>query len=130
MFRELFVELSEQVLAAAVAQRRVEEKQVVFAAHVDYAHAVRLVAERMLPTGWAMLQAARDSMTDTTHLVVRMDCGHRGIFTFDERELLLKPTEEIVDYIAERFERGPARKCKCVPRSESKFCSVAVGECK
>lgn len=136
IFRELFVEVPIALLEARVRRASVKLPPAtpVFAAHVDYTHAVKLVAENMLPTGWTMIETIRDQMTDVTHLAVRMDCGHRGVFTFEEMVLLLKPTEEIVDYIAERFERGPARKCKCIhyqePCKGCLLCTCTAGVCK
>ena len=82
---------------------------------IDFEHGIRVIAQSLNVT-WRFVETYRRPIDEITVLVVHLACGHRAVFHLDEHILVTaRGVCDVVDYVADKLEREPLRKCTCVP---------------
>jgi hypothetical protein len=127
VFRELFVEVPQALLEAAVreAQERAAREHVLremgsrppsrtskLITALDEPRLMRILCERY---GWHTVKLIRESYTDEVLWRVRLACGHAYALKMDERVIEDASPGSLVAVLDKTWDR--VQPCYCVPRS-------------
>jgi hypothetical protein len=115
IFRELFVEVPQALLEAAVIEAQQREAP---AAKLSLVHPdvwIIIFEQAQSRHNWKLIGWYRAEDDDRVVVRVRLECGHIGWFAVDEWKLAscVFSKYELLDYLLARIDEGPQHRCTC-----------------
>lgn len=131
VFRELFVEIPLAILEGAVREAKCKglrgdlSPAKPWLSRDTLEWMCRRTAECHGHT-WTFHSTQSDARDQNMLVWVRLRCGHAGLFVLDELALVRGSRRGVADYVIDKLDGPPERKCTCIEYAPPSSCTPGV----